>query len=140
MLHLSESFKWLKTQSHTWKSSLTMRAPSPTYFCTSSLPMTRMKQASVLLATARASSVFPVPAQREASRVMVTQCAGSPCMALCQAGPGRTPARLRAGRLVTQHHAMTSISPESLKPTRAPVPCCTRHGMAQADGLAKLSV
>ena len=48
-----------------------MRAPSPTYFCTSSLPMTRMKQASVLLATARASSVFPVPAQREASHVTV---------------------------------------------------------------------
>ncbi len=44
-----------------WKSSRTMRAPSPTYFCTSSLPMTRMKQASVRLATARASSVFPVP-------------------------------------------------------------------------------
>lgn len=39
-----------------------MRAPSPTYFCTSSLPMTRMKQASVRLATARASSVLPVPA------------------------------------------------------------------------------
>lgn len=50
------------TCAHTWKSSRTMRAPSPTYFCTSSLPMTRMKQASVLLATARASSVFPVPA------------------------------------------------------------------------------
>ena len=34
---------------------------SPTYFCTSSEPMTLMKQASVLLATARAHSVFPVP-------------------------------------------------------------------------------
>ncbi len=45
----------------TWKSSLTMRAPSPTYFCTSSLPMTLMKHASVRLATARASSVLPVP-------------------------------------------------------------------------------
>mmetsp|Transcript_37205 Transcript_37205/g.91581 ORF Transcript_37205/g.91581 Transcript_37205/m.91581 type:complete len:377 (+) Transcript_37205:303-1433(+) len=44
-----------------WNSSLTMRAPSPTYFCTSSLPMTRMKHASVLLATARADSVLPVP-------------------------------------------------------------------------------
>ena len=75
-----------------------MRAPSPTYFCTSSLPMTRMKQASVLLATARASSVFPVPAQREASHVTVTSCAGSPCMAFCRAGPSRTPALLRAGR------------------------------------------
>ena len=45
-----------------WKSSRTIRAPSPTYFCTSSLPITRMKHASVRLATARASSVFPVPA------------------------------------------------------------------------------
>mmetsp|Transcript_12085 Transcript_12085/g.40416 ORF Transcript_12085/g.40416 Transcript_12085/m.40416 type:complete len:260 (-) Transcript_12085:488-1267(-) len=44
-----------------WKSSRTMRAPSPTYFCTSSEPITRMKHASVLLATARAASVFPVP-------------------------------------------------------------------------------
>mmetsp|Transcript_12487 Transcript_12487/g.31710 ORF Transcript_12487/g.31710 Transcript_12487/m.31710 type:complete len:216 (-) Transcript_12487:765-1412(-) len=44
-----------------WKSSRTMRAPSPTYFCTSSLPITRMKHASVRLATARASRVFPVP-------------------------------------------------------------------------------
>mmetsp|Transcript_3127 Transcript_3127/g.7936 ORF Transcript_3127/g.7936 Transcript_3127/m.7936 type:complete len:331 (-) Transcript_3127:88-1080(-) len=44
-----------------WKSSRTMRAPSPTYFCTSSLPMTRMKQASVRFATARADSVLPVP-------------------------------------------------------------------------------
>jgi hypothetical protein len=31
------------------------------YFCTSSEPMTRMKHASVLLATARAASVLPVP-------------------------------------------------------------------------------
>ena len=35
--------------------------PSMTYFCTSSDPMTRMKQASVLLATALAQSVLPVP-------------------------------------------------------------------------------
>ena len=41
------------------KSSRTIRAPSPTYFCTSSEPMTRMKQASVLFATARAHRVFP---------------------------------------------------------------------------------
>lgn len=34
---------------------------SPTYFCTSSEPMTLMKQASVLLATARAHRVLPVP-------------------------------------------------------------------------------
>lgn len=34
---------------------------SPTYFCTNSEPMTRMKQASVRLATARAHSVLPVP-------------------------------------------------------------------------------
>ena len=39
------------------KSSRTMRAPSPTYFWTSSEPITRMKQASVLLATARAERV-----------------------------------------------------------------------------------
>mmetsp|Transcript_7534 Transcript_7534/g.23689 ORF Transcript_7534/g.23689 Transcript_7534/m.23689 type:complete len:335 (-) Transcript_7534:185-1189(-) len=43
------------------KSSRTMRAPSPTYFCTSSEPMTRMKHASVRFATARAESVLPVP-------------------------------------------------------------------------------
>eukprot|EP00160_Parvularia_atlantis_P015903 Unigene4784_Nuclearia_a/m.14626 Unigene4784_Nuclearia_a/g.14626 ORF Unigene4784_Nuclearia_a/g.14626 Unigene4784_Nuclearia_a/m.14626 type:complete len:383 (+) Unigene4784_Nuclearia_a:128-1276(+) len=42
-------------------SSRTMRAPSPTYFCTSSEPMTRMNVASVRLATARAHSVLPVP-------------------------------------------------------------------------------
>ena len=34
---------------------------SPTYFWTSSEPMTRIKQASVRFATARALSVFPVP-------------------------------------------------------------------------------
>lgn len=34
---------------------------SPTYFWTSSDPITRMKQASVRLATARAQSVLPVP-------------------------------------------------------------------------------
>mmetsp|Transcript_206 Transcript_206/g.421 ORF Transcript_206/g.421 Transcript_206/m.421 type:complete len:216 (+) Transcript_206:1078-1725(+) len=44
-----------------WNSSRTMRAPSPTYFCTSSEPMTRMKQASVRFATARAQRVLPVP-------------------------------------------------------------------------------
>mmetsp|Transcript_8878 Transcript_8878/g.28174 ORF Transcript_8878/g.28174 Transcript_8878/m.28174 type:complete len:205 (+) Transcript_8878:331-945(+) len=43
------------------KSSRTILAPSPTYFWTSSEPMTRMKQASVRFATARADSVFPVP-------------------------------------------------------------------------------
>merc|ERR1719402_1092052 len=42
-------------------SSLTILAPSPTYFCTSSDPITRMKQASVRLATARAHRVLPVP-------------------------------------------------------------------------------
>lgn len=36
-------------------------ATSPTYFWTNSDPMTRMKQASVRLATARAHRVFPVP-------------------------------------------------------------------------------
>merc|ERR1719288_491397 len=43
------------------KSSRTILAPSPTYFCTSSDPITLMKQASVLLATARAHKVLPVP-------------------------------------------------------------------------------
>lgn len=38
-----------------------MRLTSPTYFCTSSEPITLMKHASVLLATARAQRVFPVP-------------------------------------------------------------------------------
>merc|ERR1719270_52655 len=42
-------------------SSLTILAPSPTYFCTSSDPMTLIKQASVLLATALAQRVLPVP-------------------------------------------------------------------------------
>lgn len=43
------------------KSSRTMRAPSPMYFCTSSEPETRMKVQSVWWATARASRVLPVP-------------------------------------------------------------------------------
>merc|ERR1719410_3224865 len=42
-------------------SSLTILAPSPTYFCTNSDPITLMKQASVLLATALAQRVLPVP-------------------------------------------------------------------------------
>jgi hypothetical protein len=42
-------------------SSRTRRAPSPTYFWTSSEPMARMKVESVRLATARATSVLPVP-------------------------------------------------------------------------------
>mmetsp|Transcript_23791 Transcript_23791/g.60255 ORF Transcript_23791/g.60255 Transcript_23791/m.60255 type:complete len:298 (-) Transcript_23791:371-1264(-) len=41
--------------------SRTMREPSPMYFCTSSEPETRMKVQSVWCATARASSVLPVP-------------------------------------------------------------------------------
>jgi hypothetical protein len=43
------------------KSSRTILAPSPTYFCTNSDPITRMKHASVRFATALALSVFPVP-------------------------------------------------------------------------------
>lgn len=50
-----------------WKSSRTILAPSPTYFCTSSLPMTLMKQASVLLATALARRVFPAVASHRFS-------------------------------------------------------------------------
>ncbi len=42
-------------------SSRTMRLPSPMYFCTSSEPDTRMNLQSVWWATARASSVLPVP-------------------------------------------------------------------------------
>ena len=42
-----------------WKSSLTIQPPRPAYFCTSSDPS--LKQASVLLAPALASSVLPVP-------------------------------------------------------------------------------
>jgi len=38
-----------------------MYLTSPTYFCTSSEPMTRIKQASVLFATALAHRVLPVP-------------------------------------------------------------------------------
>mmetsp|Transcript_41039 Transcript_41039/g.49325 ORF Transcript_41039/g.49325 Transcript_41039/m.49325 type:complete len:300 (+) Transcript_41039:122-1021(+) len=41
--------------------SRTIRLPSPIYFCTNSAPLTRMKVQSVWCATARASSVFPVP-------------------------------------------------------------------------------
>ena len=40
---------------------LTILAPSPIYFWTSYEPITLIKQASVLFATARATSVFPVP-------------------------------------------------------------------------------
>ena len=40
---------------------LTIRDPSPMYFCTSSEPETRMKQHSVWWATALASRVLPVP-------------------------------------------------------------------------------
>mmetsp|Transcript_40418 Transcript_40418/g.130346 ORF Transcript_40418/g.130346 Transcript_40418/m.130346 type:complete len:212 (-) Transcript_40418:449-1084(-) len=43
------------------KSSRTIREPSPMYFWTSSDPETRMKVQSVWCATARASSVLPVP-------------------------------------------------------------------------------
>lgn len=43
------------------KSSLTMRLPSPMYFCTSSLPDTLMKVQSVWCATALARRVLPVP-------------------------------------------------------------------------------
>ena len=42
-------------------SSRTMREPSPMYFCTSSLPETRIKVQSVWCATARARRVLPVP-------------------------------------------------------------------------------
>ena len=47
--------------SATLNNSLTSFGPSPRYFCTSSLPTTRRNVALVLLATALASSVLPVP-------------------------------------------------------------------------------
>ena len=47
--------------SATLKSSRTNLGPSPRYFCMSSEPTTRRKVADVLLATALASRVFPVP-------------------------------------------------------------------------------
>ena len=66
------SFRWgitILSSSMLYKSFIELHIPwlwsiyftSPTYFCTSSDPITRMKQASVLLATARAQSVLPVP-------------------------------------------------------------------------------
>mmetsp|Transcript_5519 Transcript_5519/g.21191 ORF Transcript_5519/g.21191 Transcript_5519/m.21191 type:complete len:240 (-) Transcript_5519:89-808(-) len=61
-----ESISSMKMMDGAWslaitKSSLTMREPSPMYFCTSSEPDTRMNVQSVWCATALASSVFPVP-------------------------------------------------------------------------------
>ena len=47
--------------SATLKSSRTNLGPSPRYFCMSSEPTTRRKVAEVLLATALANRVFPVP-------------------------------------------------------------------------------
>ena len=49
------------SSSATRNSSLTSFGPSPRYFCISSEPTTRRKVADVLLATALASSVLPVP-------------------------------------------------------------------------------
>ncbi|GMT16377.1 hypothetical protein PFISCL1PPCAC_7674, partial [Pristionchus fissidentatus] len=46
-------------------------APFPTYFRPSSAPMTRMKQASVLLATAHSHGIFPVPGRPCSSTPMV---------------------------------------------------------------------
>ncbi|KAH9825842.1 Uncharacterized protein Tdes44962_MAKER03916 [Teratosphaeria destructans] len=43
------------------KTSLTMRGPSPKYFCTNSEPTTLMKDAVVLFATAFTNIVLPVP-------------------------------------------------------------------------------
>jgi hypothetical protein len=45
----------------TWNSCRTSRGPSPRYFWINSLPTIRKKVALVWLATAFASSVFPVP-------------------------------------------------------------------------------
>merc|ERR1719270_2985964 len=64
------------------KSSRTILAPSPTYFWTSSEPITLMKQASVLLATALAQRVLPVPGGPYSK----TPLGGSIPRALCQPG------------------------------------------------------
>ena len=58
--------------SATRKSSRTSLGPSPRYFWMSSEPTTRRKVALVLLATAFASSVLPVPG----SPYRITPCAG----------------------------------------------------------------
>ena len=58
--------------SATRKSSRTSLGPSPRYFWMSSEPTTRRKVALVLLATAFASSVLPVPG----SPYSITPCAG----------------------------------------------------------------
>jgi hypothetical protein len=49
------------SSSATRKSSRTSLGPSPRYFWMSSLPTTRRNDALVLLATALASKVLPVP-------------------------------------------------------------------------------
>ena len=59
--------------SATRNSSRTSLGPSPRYFWISSLPTTRRNVALVLLATALASSVFPVPG----SPYKMTPCAHS---------------------------------------------------------------
>ena len=53
--------KSMRTHLAMTNSSRTMREPSPMYFCTSSLPDTRINVQSVWCATARASNVLPVP-------------------------------------------------------------------------------
>ena len=58
--------------SATRNSSRTSLGPSPRYFWMSSEPTTRRKVALVLLATALASSVLPVPG----SPYSITPCAG----------------------------------------------------------------
>ena len=113
-----------------------MRAPSPTYFCTSSLPMTRMKQASVLLATARASSVLPVPAHCRPRvswpRLVEVEVARAWAVPGCPRCP---PARLRAGRLAILHYAMPSLGSRRLKGCVSLIPVCPL-GIAQASGHA----
>ena len=105
-----------------------MRAPSPTYFCTSSLPMTRMKHASVRLATARASSVLPArggETRQQRVRVCVVRrrvhmravpCSqrpqlAVPCTNARSLALGSACVRTRAGRAVTEH-ALGGVYPQ----------------------------
>jgi len=61
-------------------SSLTSFGPSPRYFCMSSDPTTRRKVALVLLATALASRVLPVPG----SPYRMTPCRSRHCRQLSE--------------------------------------------------------
>merc|ERR1719296_574178 len=77
-------------------SSRTIRAPSPTYFWTSSDPMTRIKHASVRFATARAHSVFPVPGGPHSSTPLGGSIPRSASFSGCSRGISTTSLRFRS--------------------------------------------